>query len=65
MKVIDLVIPCYNEEEVLKEISSRLYEKMGRLIGNKILFQLLTESVLSQLLHMVLLSQLPASVYPF
>ena len=36
MKVIDLVIPCYNEEEVLKEISSRLYEKMGRLIGNKI-----------------------------
>lgn len=37
MKIIDLVIPCYNEEEVLKETSSRLYEKMRKLIENKII----------------------------
>ena len=30
--VLYLVIPCYNEEEVLPETSSRLLEKLGSLI---------------------------------
>ena len=33
-KIIYLVIPCYNEEEVLPETSKRLKEKMGCLISS-------------------------------
>lgn len=33
--VLYLVIPCYNEEEVLPETSARLREKMNELIGKK------------------------------
>lgn len=35
MKIIYLVIPCYNEEEVLLETSKRLKEKISFLIDNK------------------------------
>ena len=35
MKIIYLVVPCYNEEEVLFETASRLKEKMQGLIENK------------------------------
>lgn len=35
MKVIDLVIPCYNEEEVLFETSNRLYNKITSLIESR------------------------------
>ncbi|MDD6490667.1 MAG: glycosyltransferase, partial [Firmicutes bacterium] len=35
--ILYLVLPCYNEEEVLPETSSRLKEKMNELISqNKI-----------------------------
>ncbi len=34
-KILYLVIPCYNEEEVLTETSSRLLEKMNSMIENK------------------------------
>lgn len=37
MKIIYLVVPCYNEEEVLSETASRLKEKMQGLIENKII----------------------------
>ncbi|WP_291651800.1 glycosyltransferase family 2 protein [Clostridium sp.] len=37
MKTIYLVIPCYNEQDVILETSNRLNEKMGRLISNKII----------------------------
>lgn len=37
MKIIYLVVPCYNEEEVLFETASRLKEKMQGLIENKII----------------------------
>lgn len=33
--VLYLIIPCYNEEEVLPETSARLREKMNELIGKK------------------------------
>lgn len=33
--VLYLIIPCYNEEEVLPETSARLREKMNELIGEK------------------------------
>ncbi len=35
MKTLYLVLPCYNEEEVLNETAKRLLEKMNTLIGNK------------------------------
>ncbi|SHH74693.1 Glycosyltransferase involved in cell wall bisynthesis [Clostridium collagenovorans DSM 3089] len=35
MKTIYFVIPCYNEEEVLKETAKRLEEKMESLMENK------------------------------
>lgn len=35
MKVIYLVVPCYNEEEVLSETSARLKEKITNLVNNK------------------------------
>lgn len=34
MKIIYLVIPCYNEEDVLRETASRLKEKINSLIKN-------------------------------
>ena len=37
MKIIYLVVPCYNEEEVLFETASRLKEKIHELIENKII----------------------------
>ena len=37
MKIIYLVVPCYNEEEVLRETASRLKEKMQGLISNKVI----------------------------
>ena len=37
MKIIYLVAPCYNEEEVLFETASRLKEKIHELIENKII----------------------------
>lgn len=37
MNVLYLVIPCYNEEEVLKETTKRLKEKMSRLIKDQII----------------------------
>ena len=37
MKIIYLVVPCYNEEEVLFETASRLKEKINGLIENKII----------------------------
>ncbi len=40
-----IVVPCYNEEEVLRETASRLKEKMGALVaagkiseGSRVLF---------------------------
>ena len=33
-KILYLVIPCYNEEEVLHETSKRLYEKISTMIKN-------------------------------
>ena len=35
MDTLYLVIPCYNEDEVLPETSKRLYEKISVLIENK------------------------------
>ncbi len=35
MKTLYLVLPCYNEEEVLNETANRLLKKMNTLIGNK------------------------------
>jgi cellulose synthase/poly-beta-1,6-N-acetylglucosamine synthase-like glycosyltransferase len=32
MKIIYLVVPCYNEEEVLSETAKRLKEKIQELI---------------------------------
>lgn len=37
MNTIYLVVPCYNEEEVLRETASRLKEKMQGLISNKVI----------------------------
>lgn len=37
MKTIYLVVPCYNEEEVLRETASRLKDKMQGLIINKVI----------------------------
>ena len=37
MNTIYLVVPCYNEEEVLRETASRLKEKMQVLISNKVI----------------------------
>jgi len=37
MHVLYIVVPCYNEEEVLPETSNRLLEKMKSLIEDKIL----------------------------
>jgi len=37
MKTVYLVIPCYNEEEVLFETAKRLKEKLNALIENKII----------------------------
>ncbi|HHX56412.1 MAG TPA: glycosyltransferase, partial [Clostridiales bacterium] len=34
MCVLYLVIPCYNEQEVLPEASKQMLEKMNSLIGN-------------------------------
>ena len=36
-KRLYVVIPCYNEEEVLKETSKRLNVKLGELINDKII----------------------------
>ena len=36
-KILYVVIPCYNEEEVLKETSKRLNVKLGELIKDKII----------------------------
>ena len=35
MKKLYIVIPCYNEEEVIKETTKRLKEKLEDLIINK------------------------------
>ena len=36
-KTLYIVVPCYNEQEVLPETSKRLLEKMGQLVlENKI-----------------------------
>ena len=36
-KTLYIVVPCYNEQEVLPETSKRLLEKMGQLVSeNKI-----------------------------
>src|SRR5574344_2505110 len=35
--ILYVVIPCYNEEEVLKETTKRLKEKLSKLIKNKII----------------------------
>lgn len=37
MNIIYLVVPCYNEEDVLRETASRLKEKMQGLISNKVI----------------------------
>lgn len=37
MKTIYLVVPCYNEEQVLRETASRLKDKMQGLIINKVI----------------------------
>lgn len=37
MNTIYLVVPCYNEEEVLRETASRLKDKMQVLISNKVI----------------------------
>ena len=37
MKTLYVVIPCYNEEEVLKETTKRLKEKLTNLIAKKII----------------------------
>ena len=34
-KVLYVVVPCYNEEEVLEETTKRLKEKLNTLIKNK------------------------------
>lgn len=36
-EILYLVIPCYNEQEVLHETSKRLLEKMKRLISSKVI----------------------------
>ena len=36
-EILYIVIPCYNEEEVLEETEKRLTEKLGRLIQQKII----------------------------
>ena len=35
MDRLAIVVPCYNEEEVLKEITKRLKTKLNKLIKNK------------------------------
>ena len=37
MNIIYLVVPCYNEEDVLRETASRLKEKIQGLISNKVI----------------------------
>lgn len=37
MKTLYIVVPCYNEEEVLKETTKKLKEKLKKLIKNKII----------------------------
>ena len=32
--ILYIVVPCYNEEEVLKETTKRLSEKLNSLISN-------------------------------
>ena len=34
MKKVTILIPCYNEEEVLPETSKRLKEQLGHLVSN-------------------------------
>ena len=34
-KILYIVVPCYNEEEVLKETTKRLKEKLSNLIKRK------------------------------
>ena len=51
MKTIYLVLPCYNEEAVLHEISARLKIKMNQLISeNKILLMMGVKIILGVLL---------------
>ena len=35
MKILYMVIPCYNEEEVLHETAKQLKEKLNKLIAEK------------------------------
>ena len=35
--ILYIVIPCYNEEDVLEETSKRLKVKMNKLVENKII----------------------------
>ena len=35
--ILYIVIPCYNEEEVLEETTKRLKVKMNKLVENKII----------------------------
>ena len=37
MEKISIIVPCYNEEEVLKETSKRLNVKLDELIKDKII----------------------------
>ena len=38
-EILYIVIPCYNEEEVLPETSTKVLEKLNKLIDNKKLVQ--------------------------
>jgi polyisoprenyl-phosphate glycosyltransferase len=37
MKILYIVVPCYNEEEVIRETQKRLSVKLTTLIDNKII----------------------------
>ena len=42
-ELVSLIIPCYNEEEVLGETSKRLLEKINKMIDNNQLCSLILD----------------------
>ena len=65
-KRLYVVIPCYNEEEVLKETTKRLNVKFNELIKNVMSLGIITEDDIAVLAHELhdqsLLSQIPQLV---
>ena len=56
-KTLYIVIPCYNEEEVLNETTKRLEKKYNKLIDDKIISKALFVSL-------IILSAFVINVFP-